>query len=166
MKKKYILFKIVSISFILICILACRDTCDKKMGDTFDDIKWNSLTFSPRTDRYIAGFNIKVNEALSVDYLRTASQESSNNTSIDSIAFPDKNQMSLYIYKSAIPNKNEKVHIQFIIKMGDRRDYTNCIHPGSPDKYEINFLFNINNDNDILDIDNIAWSESVDKGVI
>jgi hypothetical protein len=166
MKKKYILFNIVSFSFILICILACRDTCDKKMGDTFDDIKWNSLTFSLELDKYIASFNITVNEALSVDYLRTASQETSNNASIDSIAFPDINQMSLYIYKSAIPNKNEKVQMQFMMKMGDRRDYTNCIHPGSPDKYEISFSFTINNTNEILNIDNISWSESVDKGSI
>jgi hypothetical protein len=136
------------------------------MGDTFEDIKWNSLSYSSGLDKYIAGFTISVNDALSVDYLRTASQESSNNSSIDSIAFPDINQMSIYIYKSAIPNKNEKAQMQFMMKMGDRRDYTNCIHPGGPDKYEITISFTINNINEILNIDNISWSESVDKGAI
>ncbi len=153
-------------STLIIFIPGCRDTCNENMGETFTDIKWDNITYAAGLDQYITGFNITVIEALPVDYLRTASQEQNENAAIDSIAFPDINQMNLYILKDAIPAKNSNNTLQFKIKMDDRRDYTNCVHPGSPDRYEISMSFRINNTDDILTIDNISWDETVIKKAI
>jgi len=136
------------------------------MGNTFNDIKWQSLTYSSGLDKYIAGFNITVIKSLPVEYLRTASQEPTDNSAIDSIAFPDVNQMNLYISKNALPVMDNSSTFHLKMQMDDRRDFTNCVHPDGPDKYEINMTFTVNNNNDIMNINNISWNESVVKGAI
>ncbi len=166
MKKFYILIILLFLPILLIFMSACRDTCNKKMGDTFSDIKWKNYTYSSGLDKYVVGFDIKVLDALSVDYLRTASQEPIDYSTVDSIAFPDVNQMNIYIAKSSVPLKDESVSFKFKMKMDDRRDFTNCVHPGGPDKYEISVSFTINNNNETIIVDNIFWNENVIKGAI
>jgi len=154
-------------NFVILLIyfnVSCRDTCNKKMGDTFKDIRYNSFTFSSGTDGYIASFDISVNEALPVGYLRTASQEPTDNSAIDSIAFPDINQMNIYLKKSIIPQRNELTAFQFKMKMHDRKDFTNCTHPGPSLKYEISLSFTIHNNEEVYSVDQISWSESILKG--
>ena len=162
------LFPVIPAVFFFIMILpsGCRDTCDRKMGSTFNDIRWKSFSYSSELDKYIACFSIDVIDALPADYLRTASQQPTGNSYIDSIAFPDVNQMNLYFDKSVIPFKNDIAIFQFKMTMGDRRDFTNCVHPGNPEKYEITVSFSINNVNNDVTIDNISWSEKVVKGSI
>ena len=166
MKKFYFFACFIFCSLILSLNFGCRDTCNKKMGKTFYNIIWENLTYSSATNKYIAGFSIDVLDALPVEYLRTASQKPIDNAAIDSIAFPDINQMNVYLKGDVIPAKNENKLFQFQMNMDDRQDYTNCVHPGAPDKYEINISFTIKNTDDSLNINNVSWSESVNKGAI
>jgi hypothetical protein len=165
-KKTGVLFILTILLSLVLFFSGCRDTCNKKMGETFNDIRWSNFTYSPGLDKYVEGFSISVIDALPVEYLRTASQEPTDNAHIDSIAFPDVNQMNLYLHKSILPLKNSDVQIQFKMRMDDRRDFTNCVHPGETYKYDITVYFTIHNIDDVYTINNISWGESLIKGSI
>lgn len=168
-----LLFTLFSISLF---IIGCgKDTCNENLGVTFNNITPDSLLvdnqFNVRMvfklnvldilpENYFTDFKLNISENNPQGYW----WENSSN-SLDTI-FVTKENLSFTIHKDSLPDTtSESLEYNFHLIFLDRRNYINCEHLGSDDKFYLDFSFVLTKlDSTSFEISSFFWKETLFKG--
>jgi hypothetical protein len=167
---------VLTMSLLIFLFSACKkdDTCNLKLGNTFDSISVDSSKFI-ENDHFQINFFTQVLDTLPDEYFEDFilikrdsdlfgnSIENSEKT-IKEIAV-NKSQIEIIILRDALPQIGEQEVLNFYLKFSDRKEYIDCFHLGSTDIYFLDLEINIRRVfMDSIYLSEFKWKETLNKG--
>ncbi len=160
---KNIFVSLIILSF----ITSCRDTCNKKYGNTFENVSFNSITYNTSDAELLLNLNCQTLNELPEIYFQTYEVIlDSNSISTDSSSVT-KNTISLMFSESKLPQVSKSVEINVNFQFEDRRNYLDCKHPGMNDSYILELKGIINREEtNTFSLSSFSWNQYVNMGAI
>lgn len=143
---------------ILIGFGSCvKDSCNGSLGNTFDAVEVDSLSYSG--DSLNALFNSTTLAALPENYFETW-QANDSLTLVECDLNCTSNSLLLSINEIHLPLIDSSRSYNFNYAFEDRRNYIDCQHNGSSDKYTLVLSFDLyRTDTVTFTISNFSWQE-------
>lgn len=166
------IYNVIVITIILIVsstLYSCTDSCNKKLGDTFNSIEVSSSTLNTTNQKVEIVFNMGTLSDLPEKYYIDGTfydpKTSIGETQVDS-SYITSNKIEMIIAENQVPTLNTSKSYSYQIHFGDRKDYIDCKHPGMSDSYLLDLNFDLKNNNSSLEISNFKWKENHSAGAI
>lgn len=154
---RYCIFIIVML-FFNSCI---KDTCNKRLGDTFESVEFLDATITDNK-RMVIRFELMTLDTLPISYFTDGDIRSARE--IDS-TFIDKNELVIFYNDNQLPAVGESISNKIVADFRDRRRYIDCQHGGSDDSYTLDVIWTVTNvDNVSLSVTGIEWFETFFAG--
>lgn len=157
---------IILFGFTLV-LMSCRDTCNKKYGDTFESVTLGNVLIDNQDNKLHLNFGLTVLDDLPEGYFQSNSTEvDSSYILIDSIKIT-KQSLELIVNDTSLPSIDESNNLLLNINFEDRRTYLDCKHPGMNDEYilEIKGILKQNGDA-TFSLTDFTWTQYVNMGAI
>ena len=138
-----------------------RDTCNQKIGDTFNSIEKPEILSTNDSNLVLFDLSISTNSSLPTEYFEAGTLFNIQDTAskVDSISISNS-FIKFFIVQVDLPTIENTKSVSYTLFFPDRRDYIDCVHPGSSDAYELNINYSIHNSSGIYDISDFEWEEN------
>lgn len=157
MKLKYAYISLlVSVAFLSSCL---KDTCNGPLGNTFNEINLDS-TYKDSTGKITLDMRIDVLEDLPNDYFESVILDDSVTlAAIDEIAIT-RERLMIGLSDMVLPETGQTNDFSLVLNFDDRRNYIDCQHPGSTDRYILNLDFDLTKiDESNYEVSEFDWIE-------
>lgn len=143
-------------------LFSCTDSCNKKLGDTFNSIEAASALLNTTNQNVSLVFNTNtltdLPEQYFIDGILYDELALVDSSKVDTF-YSTSEKMKIVLTESEAPELNSTQSYKFQFHFGDRRTYIDCKHPGMADSYQLDLNFDLTNNNSNLDILNFSWVE-------
>ncbi len=170
-------YLIVYASYFIFTFISCfkEDTCNEKLGDTFETVMLSSSGFNDENNFQIE-LALQTLEVLPPTYYsdakllthkiyHTRKNPQPNSSGKISTFQMTHEELQLILHRDSLPAVGDSASLFFFWELSDRRDYIDCMHPGSDDRYYLDLSMNlIRVLEDSLTIYNFDWNETLSLG--
>jgi len=171
---KYLLF--YSTYFIL-SFISCfkEDTCNKKLGETFESLEVASAGFDENRN-YKINISLQTLDTLPLSYFEDVVvithkleyktfEVAPNSAGVLKDLQMSATDLQLTILQDSLPQTGETNSLLFYLEFPDRRAYIDCMHPGSDDRYQLDLEIDIERISpDSIHISRFFWEERLELG--
>jgi hypothetical protein len=153
-------FYIGGVSFLFIGIQSCvKDTCNNELGSTFKNIEINQFEYTVG-DPVLINLELETLSELPNDYFQAVIMGNEQTTEQITSVNGTSTEIIFQMQETVLPDSGETVNYALSFEFGDRRDYINCHHPGSADRYYLELVFQLNRpDDERYELVNYAYKE-------
>lgn len=135
-----------------------KDTCNNALGNTFDSIELDSISFSS-DDTLTTYFSTLTLQDLPNAYFESVFTYDSTTIAATTIECTSST-LRLHFIEGELPSIDSTRNYLLNFSFEDRRNYINCTHPGSADLYLLLLDFDLTRiDSTHASMSNFTWNE-------
>lgn len=170
-------FIIILFSSFVIFFSACKkeDTCNSRLGNTFNTISLDSSNFINVDNDFQINLSIQVLDTLPNEYFEDFilikrkndlfGNPIQNSAEVLKGITVDKSKIEIVILQDSLPQIGAQNDLSLYLKFSDRMEYIDCIHPGSGDSYFLDLEMKMNRIfQDSIRLSEFTWKETLNKG--